>query len=84
MMVRYHNRLLSQAVSTDDGNKYAVNAQLARSMDRADVQLTAIQVISNDNLNLNEETSMLLPTQHRPNRRQQPTQQTFLQLLAGS
>ena len=62
MMIRYYNRLLSQAVFADNGNKNTLNTQLAKSMNKADVQLVAIQAINNDNLDLDEEASMLPPT----------------------
>ena len=78
MMVRHYNGLLNQAISIDNGSKNTVNVQLARSLDRASVQLAAIQAISNNNLNLEEEASMLPPSQPRQCRKQQPTKKTSL------
>ena len=76
IMVKHYNRLWSQAVSMDNGSENTINAQLARSLDRADEQLATIQAISNDNLNLYEEASMLPPSQPRQRKRQQSTRQT--------
>ena len=49
-----------------------------------DLQQATIQAISNDNLNLENKVSMLLSTLHRRSKKQWLTQQTFLQLSAGS
>ena len=77
-MVRQNGRLLSQAVFMYNGSKNTINGQLVESLDKADVQLAAIQAISNDNFNLDEEAGMLPPSKLRCHQKQQPTRQTSL------
>ena len=54
IMFSHHDELLSKVAFEKDSSKNEINAQLARSMERTDVQLAAIQVISNNELDFNE------------------------------
>ena len=61
MMVRHHDRLLSKAAFKENSSKSEINTQLARSMDRTNVQLAAIQAISNNKFDFDEEDIMQPP-----------------------
>ena len=78
MIVRHYDERLSKIAFEEYSSKNEINAQLARSIDKTNVQLAAMQAISNNELDFDEENIMQLPRQSRHGGRHLLTRQAFL------
>ena len=82
MIVKHHNELLSKTAFEEKSSKNKINPQLARSMDKTNVQLAAMQAISNNKLNFDEEDIMQPPRQSRCGGRHLWTRQASISTFA--